>query len=258
MAQKIAILNFKGGVGKTTTAVNLADAIHLLGKNVLLVDIDEQRNATIILDKNKEVDDTLYDALTAKTIGACSIYEHDKGYDFIASDRRMSNIEAALSNMHVGKESLLKRLLQMADNEYDYIIIDCPPNRGLMTINAMIAADQLIVPIDSQVMALDGLSDITEIYEEVKQINQGLSIGGFLLTRFRSNLTTSKVVYNALREAFPDKLLNTKIRENTTISQAPGNRSTIYEYDPHCPGAEDYMQLASEITGIRKRPKKTK
>lgn len=253
MAKKFAILNFKGGVGKTTTAVNLGDAIHLLGKKVLLVDIDEQRNATIILDKEKEVDDTLYDALTAKTIGACQIYEHSKGFDYIASDKRMSNIEAALSNMHVGKETLIKRLLTAVEGEYDYIIIDCPPNRGLLTINAMMASDELIVPIDSQVMALDGLSDITDIYEEVKTVNTGLSIGGFLLTRFKSNLNTSKTVYNALRDAFPDKLFNARIRENTTISQAPGSRSTIFEYDRNCAGAEDYLQLAREITGIKRK-----
>lgn len=250
--KKIAILNFKGGVGKTTTSVNLGDALHLLGKKVLVVDIDAQRNTTLILDKDKEAGregGTLYDAITSTPLQEPDVYEHTKGLDFIAGDTRLSNIESALANIKAVKEYLLKRVISNLEHNYDYVLFDCPPNNGLMTTMALSAADSLIIPIDSQVMALDGLSDITSTYSQVVEngLNDNLAIEGFLMTRYRATLTTAKTVYNTLRDMFPGKVFNAKIRENTTVGQAPGARMTIFEYDNKCAGAEDYMQLAKEL-----------
>lgn len=256
--RKIAILNFKGGVGKTTTTVNLGDALRLLGKKVLLVDLDAQRNTTLILDNDKEVGSegsTLYDAITVSPLKVPDVYEHSKGLDFVAGDVRLSNIESALANIKAVKEHLLRRAIKPLEDNYDYILFDCPPNNGLMTTMALSAADGLIIPIDSQVMALDGLQDITRTYSQVieNDLNENLIIDGFLMTRYRSTLTTAKTVYNKLRDIFPDKVFNAKIRENTTVGQAPGARKTIYEYDDKCAGAEDYMQLAKEITKKNKK-----
>lgn len=250
-AKKIAILNYKGGVGKTTTAVNLADALHLLKKKVLLVDIDAQRNSTLILDNKHEVEQsggTLYDIITSDNLESMTVYDHNGGVDFIAGDIRIANIEGVLANSNTIKELILKRILTVVEPHYDYILIDCPPNHGLMTKMALYAADSIIIPIDSQIMALDGLNDIISTFSEIKRtgMNDNLKIEGYLLTRFRANQSSSKGVLNFLKDTTGD-VFNARIRENTTVGQAPGRRMTIFEYDNKCAGAEDYMQLAKEL-----------
>ena len=251
MTKTIAVLNFKGGVGKTTTAINLADALRLQRKKVLLVDIDSQRNATIILDKDKDIDSTVFTAMEAvalKRPGAgLDIYEHCKGFDFVAGDIRLKDIEVVLASV-MAKEMILRNLLRGPKADYDYILIDCPPNAGIMTVNAMVAADSLLIPVDSQPMALDGLADIVQLYRDVKSLfNPDLYILGYLLTRFRQNYSSSKAVLRFLQDRQDDLLLNARIHENTTLGQAPGLRKTIFEYDDTCMGASDYRQLAKEI-----------
>lgn len=253
----IAILNFKGGVGKTTTAINLADALHRQKKKVLLVDIDSQRNATIILDRDKDVDTTVFTAMQAvaleKPDAGLDIYEHSPGFDFVAGDLELKKIEVVLAGV-MAKELILRRLLELPSQHYDYIIIDCPPNAGIMTVNAMVAANSMLIPVDSQPMALDGLADITKVYSEVcRTFNPNLTILGYLLTRYRNNYSSSKQVLRFLQDRPINLLMNTRIRENTTLGQAAGKRQTIFEYDPECAGAEDYLQLAKEIVKRNKK-----
>lgn len=251
MGKTIAILNFKGGVGKTTTAVNLADALRIQKKKVLVVDIDSQRNATIILDRDKDINATVFTAMESVAMkrkdAGLDLYEHSQNLDFVAGDLRLKDIEVVLASV-MAKEMILRNLLAAPKTDYDYILIDCPPNAGIMTVNAMVASDSILIPVDSQPMALDGLADIVQLYSDVKSIfNPSLTIEGYLLTRFRSNYSSSKAVLRFLQDRQADLLLNARIHENTTIGQAPGQRKTIFEYDPTCIGAQDYLQLAKEI-----------
>lgn len=254
MGKIISVLNFKGGVGKTTTAVNLADALTYRGKNVLVVDCDSQRNATIILDRDKDVDETIYTSMEAiarhTPNSGLAIFEHNPGLDFVPGDILLKDVDVLLAGT-IAKETILRKLLTGPRNDYDYVIIDCPPNAGVMTVNAMAASDYLLIPIDSQPMALDGLADIVQLYNEVRaELNPNLTILGYLLTRYRKNYATSAAVEQFLRQRKETYLLQTYIHENITIGKAAGQRMTVYEYDNQCRGANDYMALAIEIMNI--------
>jgi len=258
MGKIIAVLNFKGGVGKTTTAVNLADALTYRGKNVLVVDCDSQRNATIILDRDKDVDETIYTSMEAmvmhKLNAGITVFEHGERrdgcecvtLDFVPGDIRLKDVDVLLAGT-IAKETVLRKLLSGLRG-YDYILIDCPPNAGVMTVNAMVASDYLLIPIDSQPMALDGLADIIQLYNEVRaELNPNLAILGYLLTRYRKNYATSAAVEQFLTQRKETYLLQTYIHENITIGKAAGQRMTVYEYDSQCRGANDYTALAFEI-----------
>lgn len=251
MGKIISVLNFKGGVGKTTTAVNLADALCHQNLNVLVVDGDSQRNATIILDRDKDVDETIYTSMEAialhKTNAGLAIFEHGKGLDFVPGDIRLKDVDVLLAGT-MAKETTIRKLLAGPSKDYDYVLIDCPPNAGVMTVNAMVASDYLLIPIDSQPMALDGLADIVQLYNEVRaELNPKLSIIGYLLTRYRKNYATSAAVEMFLKQRKETLLLNTFIHENITIGKAAGQRMTVYEFDSQCRGAHDYNSLAEEI-----------
>lgn len=251
MGTIISVLNFKGGVGKTTTTVNLADALTYRGKNVLVVDCDSQRNATIILDRDKDVDETIYTSMESiarhKSDAGLAIFEHGEGLDFVPGDIRLKDVDVLLAGT-MAKETILRKLLAGPSKDYDYVLIDCPPNAGVMTVNAMVASDYLLIPIDSQPMALDGLADIVQLYNEVRaELNPNLSILGYLLTRYRHHYATSRAVEKFLQQRKEALLIKTVIHENTTLGQAAGQRKTVFEYDRSCRGALDYEALANEI-----------
>lgn len=251
MSKIISVLNFKGGVGKTTTAVNLAAALHRQGKKVLVVDCDSQRNATFVLDRDKDVDETIYTSLESfanhKADAGLAIFEHEDGFDFVPGDIRLKDVDVLLSGV-LTKEKVLKKLLAGPRNDYEYVLVDCPPNAGVMTINAMTASDGLLIPIDSQPMALDGLADIIQLYNEVRaDLNPDLTIIGYLLTRYRKNYATSQAVADFLKARKGTYLLNTYIHENIAIGKAAGKRQTVFEFDDQSRGAADYQLLSEEI-----------
>lgn len=253
MAKTIAILNFKGGVGKTTTAINLGAALHLLKKKVLLVDLDFQCNTTYTL--NFEVGDgeTIFDALTAKEPAELPIYEFKDGFDFVPASIQLENVGEQLVN-RLRKEEILKRIIQPYAELYDYVLLDCPPNGGILNINAMSASDSILVPIDCEVYSLQGMKMITDKFHEVKEfINPELEIEGYLLTRFDGRLGLHKMAAAQMQQKYPGQVFNARIRRNTDLSKTPAEHMTIFDYNPTAIGAEDYMQLAREITGIKRR-----
>lgn len=253
MARIIAILNFKGGVGKTTTAINLGAALHLLKKKVLIVDLDFQRNATTTLGFKPSMGDTIYELMTQKGVTTLPIYEFKKDFDFIPSSINMKHVGEQLMT-RLRKEEILKRIISVCDPLYDFILIDCPPNGGILNTNAMCAARELLIPLDCEPYSLQGVQTITDDFEDVRdEINPDLKILGYLFTRFDSTLKLHKQAAMAMRDKFPGQILNAKIRKNTALSKASAAKKTIFDYDKSSNGAADYEQLAREITGIKKR-----
>ena len=245
----LAIINQKGGVGKSTTAVNLAAALGALNKEVLLVDLDPQGNATsgYGIDK-RELDGCVYDALLGETpvedvILACV----GKGVDVLPSTINLAGAEVELVN-EMARENRLKGALGGLRGRYDYILIDCPPSLGLLTINALVAADKLLVPIQCEFYALEGLSHLTNTIARVKKsLNPDLSLEGILLTMYdgRTNLTIQ--VTDEVKRLFKTKVYKTVIPRNVRLSEAPSHSMTIFQYDRTSRGAYAYADLAREV-----------
>lgn len=256
MAIKLGLVNFKGGVGKTTTTVNLGKALHLLKCKVLLIDLDSQVNASDIMGYDRGDGDTIFEAMCSKSPTPLPVYEHDKGFDFVPASVRLEDIDEALVG-RLRREDILKKLIAPYEEEYDYILIDCPPNRGVMTVNAMCASDALIVPIDSEILSLQGMGEITAKFELIKSTaNPKLEILGYLLTRYNSRLRLHKTVAESMEANYPGKVFKTRIRLNVTLAEMPSQRQNIFEYDELSNGAEDYRLLAEEITGLKFKRKK--
>lgn len=258
MATKISILNFKGGVGKTTTTLNLGAALSLLGKRVLVIDLDSQRNLSPIMGYHPGDGETVFDALSTKG-GELTIYGHDrmKNLFFVPADKRLTGIDISLFNRS-NREHILDKLLKKEEEDYDFILIDCPPKSLTLNKNAMVASDYLIIPIDCKVFSIQGMGDIFEELEEIKSdqdLNPKLQIMGYLLTMYDSRTKLSKEVERNLKRNYPERVFRTKIHINTRLSETPGYNLNIFEYDPESTGAEDYMSLAEEITGLKRKKK---
>lgn len=258
MTKIIAILNHKGGVGKTTTAVNLGGALNLLGMKVLLVDLDPQCNATKIMGFEGVEGITLFDALIDKSYKTpLPIYEHCEGFDIVPAHKDMSGIESYLDNRRIAVNKVLKKLIAkcetMAEDAgekfYDYILIDCPPSLGILTINAMSAANSVIIPINRQ-LALLGMADLLEKVEEVKEDNPGLYIEGYLMTDFNRRLKSVQTTQDYVDRNCEERIFESRIRHNETLSSMIENQQSVFEYDKKCNGAKDYMDLAQELSGL--------
>lgn len=243
----IAIVNQKGGSAKTTTTVNLGASLVEDGKKVLLIDIDPQGSTTKWLRRSNE-DKGIYDVFVSNTSIYDNIIETSiDGLSVIPSSQWLIGIDKALAS-EVGAESILRRKLGELDKKWDYILIDCPPALGVLSLNALVAADEVLVPLETRVMALDGLAQLLKTIETVKErLNPGLEINGIVPCRVDKRTRLSMDVIEDLKKRFDGKVYESCIRETVKLAECPSFGLPITIYDSKSPGAQDYRQLAKEF-----------
>lgn len=249
MGRIIAIANQKGGVGKTTTSVNLSACLAYLGKKVLLVDIDPQGNASSGVGVNKgEVDQCIYDVLIDDVPVKDIIVETKvENLHIVPATISLAGAEIELVST-ISREVRLKRSLEEVSPYYDYVIIDCPPSLGLLTINSLTASDAIIIPVQCEFYALEGLSQLLSTIRLVqKHLNKNLAIDGVLLTMFDARTNLGIQVIEEVKKYFQDKVYKTIIPRNVRLSEAPSHGEPIIIYDPKSRGAEVYLELAKEV-----------
>ncbi|KWX79422.1 sporulation initiation inhibitor Soj [Paenibacillus riograndensis] len=249
MSKIIAIANQKGGVGKTTTSVNLGAGMATLGKRVLLVDIDPQGNTTSGVGINKaDVANCIYDILINETNPQETILETQiEGLHIIPATIQLAGAEIELVST-ISRELKLKKALNAVKSNYDYIIIDCPPSLGILTINSLTAADSVIIPIQCEYYALEGLSQLLNTVRLVqKNLNPHLKIEGVLLTMLDARTNLGIQVIEEVKKYFQEKVYRTIIPRNVRLSEAPSHGQSIITYDNRSKGAEVYLELAKEV-----------
>ena len=248
MTKIIAVLNHKGGVGKTTTTINLAAALQQKKKRVLAIDMDGQANLTESFGLSIEEEQTVYGAMKGKY--PLPLVETAGGVTVVPS---CLDAEAELIN-EPGRELILSGLIakSLDHRKFDYILIDCPPSLGLLTLNALTAADYLIIPVQAQFLAMRGMAKIMNVIATVQErLNPKLAIGGIVITQFDKRKTLNKSVAELVKDSFCDKVFKTVIRDNVSLAEAPIKGKNIFEYSKNSNGAKDYMALAQEVLKLK-------
>ncbi len=250
MAKVIAISNQKGGVGKTTTSINLASGLGYLGKKVLLVDFDPQGNATagVGAKTNKEKLSVYNLVMEDCNPEDVIVKVNNPPIDIIPANISLAGADLQMAKYETGKEELLKRKLDMVRDKYDFIIIDCPPSLGLLNTNALTAADSVIIPVQCEYYALEGVMQLLLTIRLVQQLfNKNLMIEGVVLTMFDARTKLSLEVQQEVMKHFKDKVYKHYIPRNIRLSEAPSRGMSIFEYDVRCEGAKAYAGLANEV-----------
>lgn len=249
MGKIISFSNQKGGVGKTTSAVNVAASLGIIGHKVLLVDLDPQGNATSGVGISKKslkysINDVLIGDVTAKQAIISTEYNN---LDIIPANIALAGAEYNLYQGN-GAERVMKNALEPVKEQYDYIIIDCPPSLSMLTVNAMVASDGIIIPMQCEFYALEGLSQLTVTINRIKaNFNSSLNITGILITMYNSRLLLSLQVMNELKKHYSDKIFSTQISRGVKVSEAPGFGCPVYYHDKRCKGANEYLAVAKEL-----------
>lgn len=243
----IAFTNQKGGVGKTTSTINVGAGLCREGYEVLLVDLDPQANLTYSLRKSSNpMKNSIYDVMKGNMEPEETLISHN-GFDIMPSSIDLSGAEMEFAN-EPARENILKSKLAPFYDKYDYILIDCPPNLGLLTLNAFTFVNEVFIVLQSEYLALHGLSKLMEVIEVVKKrLNPEIEITGIICTLFDGRKNLNKEVVDHIEDYFGDKVFDTRIRDNVALAEAPSHHKTIFEYDPNSHGAEDYEALAKEV-----------
>jgi len=241
--------NHKGGVGKTTSAINLGAGLNKLGKTALLIDLDPQANLSQSLGLTDQ-DNNIYGAIKGE-------YKPEpiqvlKGLDIIPSTLDLSGAEIELSG-EAGREYILKELIEPLKENHDYILIDSPPSLGLLTINALTASQEVLIPLQAQFLALQGLTKLLEVIAKIKKrLNKQLIMGGVFITQYDNRKVLNRDVVATIQAHFKEGVFNTKIRDNIALAEAPAQALDIFRYQPKSYGAEDYLSLCKELLNKHK------
>ena len=246
MSKIITLSNHKGGVGKTTSTINLGAALSEQGKRVLLIDLDPQANLTQSLRiQIHDVSQSIYGAMRGiERLLPVSVFA---GLDVIPSTLDLSGAEIELSS-ETGREYILRELIEPLRNKYDFILIDSPPSLGLLTLNALTAANEVLIPLQAEYLATQGLTKLLEVVQKVQaRLNKELSIGGVFITQYDKRKVLNRNVAEVVGNGYAGYMLNTRIRDNVALAEAPAAGLDIFRYSPKSSGAEDYTALANEL-----------